>query len=77
MRRLWHCRTNVARLRIHNSLAMTLAQALRAARGHVDLERAVPEFSTKMPDGKIEIAVLDVTAWFLGAIEWFPVDVTV
>ena len=56
---------------------MTLAQELRAAGGHVDLERAVPEMSTKTRDGKLEVAILDVTVWFPGAVQWFPIDVTV
>ena len=77
LRHLWHCRTNVARLRIHNALAGTLGQELRAAGGNVDLERAVPELSRRSRCGQIEVAILDVITWFPAGTEWFPVDVTV
>ena len=54
-----------------------MAAELRAAGGHVDVERAMPAMATFLPDGTVEEAIMDVTVWWPGAMEWFGVDVTV
>ena len=77
LRHVWHCRTGVARLRIHNAIAGTLATELRAAGGHVDVERAMPAMAQFLPDGTVEEAIMDVTAWWPGALAWYGIDVTV
>ena len=77
MRHVWHCRTAVARLRIHNSINYALASDLRAAKGNVDVERAMPDMAVRKADGSIEEAVMDLTCWFPGSAEWHGVDVTV
>ena len=77
LRHVWHCRTSTARLRVHNAIARTLALLLQAAGGNVDLERAVPAMAVEKPDGKVTDAILDVTCWFPGRIEWFALDVTI
>ena len=77
LRHVWHCQTGVARLRIHNAIAGTAANDLRAAGGHVDVERAMPAMAKFLPDGTVEEAIMDVTAWWPGALEWYGVDVTV
>ena len=77
LRHVWHCRTSTARLRVHNAIARTLALLLQAAGGNVDMERAVPAMAVETPDGKITDAILDVTCWFPGRIEWYALDVTI
>ena len=41
------------------------------------MERAVPTMASVDAAGKITDAILDVTCWFPGCIEWFAFDVTV
>ena len=74
---IWHGRTGVARLRIHNAIAGTLGKELRSTGGHVDLERAMPALVQRTERGEIEEAIMDVTCWWPGGLEWFGVDVTV
>ena len=64
-------------MRIHNTVNSALARNLRAARGNVDLERAMPDMAQQRPDGSIEEAIMDLTCWFPGCAEWHGVDVTV
>ena len=61
---------------MHNAIARALGQELRAAGAYVDYERAVPQPSRRTQN-RISVAILDVTVWFPGATEWFPIDVTV
>ena len=77
LRHMWHCKTGVARLRIHNAIAGTLAGELRTAGGHVDVERAMPAMAIFNTDGTVEEAIMDVTVWWPGAMEWYGIDVTV
>ena len=77
LRHIWHCRTAAARLRVHNAIARTLALLLQQAGGNVDLERAVPAMAKEGSNGRITDAILDVTCWFPGRIEWFAIDVIV
>ena len=64
-------------MRIHNAVAGTLARELRATGGHVDVERAMPAMSVVRADGTIEEAIMDVTVWWPGALEWYGIDATV
>ena len=74
---VWHCRTAVARLRIHNGIGYALAKELRAARGNVDIERAMPDLAVRRPDGALEEGIMDLTCWFPGGMDWNGIDVTV
>ena len=77
MHHIWHCRTAVARLRIHDAVGHRLARSLRAAKGNVDIERAMPDMAIRKPDGSIEEAIMDLTCWLPGMPEWHGIDVTV
>lgn len=77
MRHIWHCKTGVARLRIHNSLVHCLARELRSAQGNVDVERAMPALTKISPEGELVEAIMDLTCWFPGILDWHGIDVTV
>ena len=77
MRHIWHCRTGVARLRIHNAVVHALARELRRAGGNVDLERAMPSMTRTAAHGELEEGIMDITCWFPGSLDWYGLDVTV
>lgn len=77
MHHVWHCRTAVARLRIHNTVQYALARELRTTKGNVDMERAMPDMAVRKPDGSLEPAIMDLTVWYPGTTAWHGVDVTV
>ena len=77
LRHVWHCRTAVARLRIHHAVNNALARELRIARGNVDVERSMPDMAKRKAEGTLEEAIMDLTVWFPGAVEWHGVDVTI
>ena len=71
------CAAGPARLRPHTSVLTALAEVLRAARGNVDVERALPSVRVTSGVGVLEEAVMDVTAWWPGDAAWYAVDVTI
>ena len=77
MHHVWHCRSNVAALRVHGAVVGALADELRLAGGFADLERVVPAFAVQKPDGSLETAILDITVWFPGWTTLFAIDVTI
>ena len=77
LRHIWHCKTGIARLRIHNSLVHCLARELRSVHGNVDIERAMPSLTKINKDGDLVEAIMDLTCWFPGLMEWHGIDVTV
>ena len=76
LRHIWHCRTGAARLRIHFAIVGALARELRSSGGNVDLERALPELARLLESGELEEAIMDLTCWWPGGLEWYGVDVT-
>ena len=79
------CKKGPARLRSHRATLMKLAGCLRQAGAHLDAERAIPELFEWYPEstsgGGIKWlcheAVVDVAAWWPGALGTALYDITI